>query len=100
MEAGKNVMHYSELGGPDLSEKPIRDSSSAHHTLLLHDPNAGDQKMSGLSIIYYMPVPDTTFSWLFVFDDREGSKGDANKKPPNNRKGCGKMIIWRFVNLA
>lgn len=75
MEAGKTVMHYSELGGPDLSEKPIRDSSSAHHTLLLHDPNAGDQKISGLSIIYYMPVPDTTFWWLFVFDYREGSKG-------------------------
>ena len=97
LSAGKNVMRYSELGGPEISEYDTDGSSSTYHTLLLHDPNATDQTMSGIAVLYYYPVPQTKFWWLsYLTTKREAREDDESKK----RRGYGRMIMWRWINLA
>ena len=97
LAAGKNVLRYSELGGPEISEYDTDGSSSTYHTLLLHDPNARDQTLSGIAVLYYYPVPQTKYWWLsYLTTKREVREDNESKK----RRGYGRMIMWRWINLA
>ena len=90
VEAGKELFASRWV---EEAETRRKGSSSKYYTLLLHDHNAeGGLLKSGLSSIYFRPLENTKYWWLSYLTTREGTATE--------RKGYGRMMMWRLINLA